>query len=595
MKRLIITGYIIVYGVTLYARDDYFFNFNNQRSKEYIMRSDAASQMTLMQPEYDITVENNGDATAENLFAAAHTKSLTHDSVTGLLTPEGVQSYQQLLTAIDSTQQGDYNAIVRFPGSSKLVNPQASNMLTLEGIPNNLMPIPVFPHISSTESAALIIELYLQGLCRGVFFSDYGTGQGTDVDSINGGSITNNASAILTALGSAYTGPTTESGEVTPDLLFRIDGNQTLIGPYVSQFLFFNIPIEFQLNRTFQPFVNSAQNREFGVSFSDFIAVQNGTTPRPYIPSDFSGTRYISMGRDMATLVHSDGPGEIFFYVANILLNTYPNGKFPFSSALPYYNSSITNEAAFVGMAAADVYCALFGATSGCLKHAWAHKWRGGRVLRPDAFGGLVHNVQISRLNPLNLDQSIFADYQTPAGNVNLLDWVKAHNTIQQTDAVQDPLTPPQAETYLLAQMYPEGSPVHPSYPAGHATYAGACVTILKAFFQNDFLIKNLVTPVQPNPANPTQLIPLPSDEADLLTVGGELNKLAYNIPMGRNFAGIHYRIDGLQGILLGEQVALNYLRDHARYYNEQTFTGFSLTKFDGTHVVVTADGITTI
>ena len=34
--------------------------------------------------------------------------------------------------------------------------------------------------------------------------------------------------------------------------------------------------------------------------------------------------------------------------------------------------------------------------------------------------------------------------------------------------------------TYLLPLAFPEGSPIHPSYGAGHATVAGACVTILK-------------------------------------------------------------------------------------------------------------------
>lgn len=594
MKKLLL-GIVSFAIASVNAHGNYFFNYTFQQTREYLMRSEAALQSTLIHPNYDITTENNGDATVGNSFGTAHTKSFTHDAATGLLTPEGVQSYQQLLKAIISTQQADYNAIVRFPGSTKLNNPQASDMLSLEGIPNSLIPIPVFPHISSPQAAAFIIELYLQALCRGVLFSEYGSGMGTDIDAINGGSITNNAAAVLTALGDAYTGPKNLSGEVTVDLLFKIDGNQTLIGPYVSQFLFFNVPIEFQLNRTFQPYVNGAQNREFGVSFSDFVAIQNGTNPRPYISSDFNGTRYISMGRDLATLVHGDGPGEIYFYVANVLLNTYPNGKFPFSSTLPYYNGSITNEACFVGMAITDLYGALFGVTFECLKHAWAHKWRGGLILRPDAFGGLVQNVQVSGTNPFNLDASTFATYSTPAGEIDLLAWVKSYNTVQETNAVQNPLTPPAAETYLLSQMYPEGSPVHPSYPAGHATYSGACITVLKAFFQNDFLIKNLITPVEPNPADLTQLIPLPAQEANLLTVAGELNKLAYNIPMGRNFAGIHYRADGLQGILLGEQVALNYLRDRARCYNEQTFAGYVLTKFDGTQVQITADGIVTI
>jgi hypothetical protein len=35
------------------------------------------------------------------------------------------------------------------------------------------------------------------------------------------------------------------------------------------------------------------------------------------------------------------------------------------------------------------------------------------------------------------------------------------------------------------------------------------------------------------------------------LTVGNELNKLASNIALGRDAAGVHYRSDGVQGIRL--------------------------------------------
>ena len=41
------------------------------------------------------------------------------------------------------------------------------------------------------------------------------------------------------------------------------------------------------------------------------------------------------------------------------------------------------------------------------------------------------------------------------------------------------------AEANLLLPMaFPEGSPMHPAYGAGHATVAGGCVTMLKAFFE---------------------------------------------------------------------------------------------------------------
>ncbi|AKJ02271.1 hypothetical protein ATI61_108341 [Archangium gephyra] len=49
--------------------------------------------------------------------------------------------------------------------------------------------------------------------------------------------------------------------------------------------------------------------------------------------------------------------------------------------------------------------------------------------------------------------------------------------------------------TYLLAQAFPEGSPVHPAYGSGHSTYEGAGMTMLKAFFKTDLPVQNPVVP----------------------------------------------------------------------------------------------------
>ena len=70
------------------------------------------------------------------------------------------------------------------------------------------------------------------------------------------------------------------------------------------------------------------------------------------------------------------------------------------------------------------------------------------------------------------------------------------------------------------------------------------------------------------------------------LTVGGELNKLAANISLGRNVAGVHYRSDGIEGLKLGEGVALQVLA-HLRTTYPEHFPGFRLTRFDGTAVSV--------
>jgi hypothetical protein len=131
----------------------------------------------------------------------------------------------------------------------------------------------------------------------------------------------------------------------------------------------------------------------------------------------------------------------------------------------------------------------------------------------------------------------------------------------------------------LLPQAYPEGSPLHPAYPSGHAAIAGACVTVLKAFFKESFLIPN---PVQAN-ADGLTLLPVPGPR---FTIGGELNKLAANIGLGRDYAGVHWRSDTTESLKLGEAVAISILQN-VKTTTNRNFAGFSLTKFDGTTVTV--------
>ncbi len=133
--------------------------------------------------------------------------------------------------------------------------------------------------------------------------------------------------------------------------------------------------------------------------------------------------------------------------------------------------------------------------------------------------------------------------------------------------------------TLLLPMAFAEGSPTHPSYPAGHAVIAGACVTVLKAFFKESFAIPNAVVASDDGAT-------LNAYTGAALTIGGELDKLAANIATGRNIAGVHYWSDGVEGLRLGEQVGLAFLADQRTTYPE-SFAGFSLTRFDGSTVTI--------
>ena len=131
---------------------------------------------------------------------------------------------------------------------------------------------------------------------------------------------------------------------------------------------------------------------------------------------------------------------------------------------------------------------------------------------------------------------------------------------------------------YFLSQAFPEGSPTHPAYPTGHGTVAGACITVLKFFFDNNFVIPNPVVPSNDG----LSLLPYTGGDAGQLTVDGELNKLANNVSFGHGIhAGIHWRSDTSSSIQLGEAVAISMLQDRTQTYPEP-FT-VSIRKIDGT------------
>jgi hypothetical protein len=69
---------------------------------------------------------------------------------------------------------------------------------------------------------------------------------------------------------------------------------------------------------------------------------------------------------------------------------------------------------------------------------------------------------------------------------------------------------------------------------------AGACVTVLKAWFKEG----PMPVPILESKGNGKGLKRYKGKDKDKITIHGELNKLASNISMGRNAAGVHYRSD---------------------------------------------------
>jgi len=136
-------------------------------------------------------------------------------------------------------------------------------------------------------------------------------------------------------------------------------------------------------------------------------------------------------------------------------------------------------------------------------------------------------------------------------------------------------------KNYLLPMAFCEGSPMHPAYGAGHATVAGACITILKSFFDSNSIFKpdgsnSDLAYVSIDQGKKLELVPVFDRDGNKahLTVEGELNKLASNISIGRNWAGVHYFTDYYESLLMGEQIAVGILEEQKLMFGEN----FSMT-----------------
>ena len=268
----------------------------------------------------------------------------------------------------------------------------------------------------------------------------------------------------------------------------------------------------------------------------------------------FSGTtrydpvrRYIRNGRDLGEWVHLDLIFQPFLNAALILLGL----RAPVDGNNPYVNSG--SQIGFATFGPPHLL-SLLTAVAGCaLRTVWYQKWYVHRRLRPEEFGARVHN-HLTGAARYPIHPNIFTS-AAPA---------EVHHRFG---------------SYLLPMAYPEGSPTHPAYGSGHAVIGGACATVLKAWFREDWVLPNPVI------ADREGLSLLPW-RGDSLTVGGELNKLAANNSFGRNIGGVHWRSDAVESIRLGETIAIEFLNDMAGCFSE-TFGGFSLTRFDGEEIRV--------
>jgi len=516
--------------------DDHERYKHNRRASECARIRRLAANEELRGTPANLQHPANHDEKRYHQKIGSYSKGLPHnDDGTVVLS-----AYKALLRALETGSQSDFNSIP-LGATRKLTNPQAGLAFDMEGHDAHALVQPPAPSFSSREQAAEISENYWMALLRDVPFAQYQSNP-----------IANAAAADLTLYGQAFKGPKS-SGNVTADTLFRGLTPGDLKGPWLAQF--FYLPCHFGANNLEQRITTVRSVNDGGADYmADFptwLAVQRGFAQ----PQDRLDPipRYMRNGRDIGQWVHVDVLFQGYFQAFLVLAALAA----PVDRGNPYQsNPTQDGFGTFGGPHIATLLCEV---STRALKAVWFQKWYVHRRLRPEAFAARV-------------DRRLFhgADYPVHEEILNSL----------SSSARLGGYMP--AGNALLPMAYPEGSPTHPAYGAGHATVAGACVTILKAWFRESTKLVDLgVTPLQPSDDG-LGLVTYTGADAGELTVGGELNKIASNVAIGRNLAGVHWRSDATESLKLGEQVAIGILRDHRFCYNED-FEGFSLKRFDGT------------
>jgi membrane-associated phospholipid phosphatase len=496
-----------------------------------------AAELAAARPHAEHAGNNDEANYPDQPFIGNCSKGLRHDAFGD---PDPV-AYGTLLRALRSQDPADF-ARIRFgsAASPRLASPHPGMAFEIGGPDAQELTLPPAPRLDSEQTAHEMGELYWMALLRDVPFCAWAAQPP--------GSVLAEAIESLNSELPAYGGPR----PVTARNLFRgiYPGEQT--GPYVSQLLLRgNVdPLQGYISYGTQVIDQRLRPAKAGVDHLTtvpvWLEVQNGADKRGldlFEPE----RRFLHTLRAGATYVHFDQVLNAFYNAAWLLLSE--------PASAPADPKRLSGFGTF---GPAFVFQILGEVLGRALRAAWWQKWGVHRRLRPEELGGRVHHhLTGARTYPIH--PSLLASLRS--GRLSV-DYGRPDRRFT---------------TYLLPQAYPEGAPAHPSYASGHAAAAAACATILKAFFDESAPVEH---PVEAD-SEGIVLRPYTGPDACRMTVGGELNKLAGNIALFRNAAGVHFRSDVTESLPLGEAVAIRLLQEMSLGLPDYD-AFFELTRLDG-------------
>ncbi len=497
-------------------------------------------------------------------------------------------------------------------------NPQAGlahDRLTRHPLAFDMPPAPT---VDSITTAAEMTELYWMAVLRDVSFDAFTGSAGdvripvaaTEIETHFQNAANDSGDAGHLQTGVDVPGAAGTLDPITLQNIFRLGLPGEEVGPYVSQFFVRDVSYGTQTIDQKQRPYTAGQN--YLTTFPSWLNAQNsgnGDDGLAYnranedSPTYYENTtRYISTMRDLARFVNKDALHQAYFNAALLLLS----GGAKWTPGNPYVTGGPLEdrEAGFGTLGGPHILALVSEVATRALKIVWNQKWQVHLRLRPEAYGGLLHvkNIGVDMAGSL-----VTRPYNLPFD-------VTTNQAAQAARAMNVAKNPSGEDSLLLPMAFTSGSPTHPAYGAGHATVAGACVTVLKAFFQTfNIGVNGAVTPLllnsltekafpysAPKPyrafatgvkANGTGKHVLLSGAVPAqLTIEGELNKLATNVSMGRSMGGVHWRTDNTRSLILGEAIAAQMLADITVDLAENpafTFRTFSR-KADGNPKIVT-------
>ncbi|WP_417683827.1 vanadium-dependent haloperoxidase [Roseibium sp.] len=539
-------------------------------------------------------------------------------------------------------------------------SPRAGHVYELQGPDAGAVGMAPAPRVGSSELAAEMAEVYGLALLRDVPFTTICQG-GDEKLCEEGGTSVLSSNDIVDLLNSMpfYSGKDvvsstphtvdssglnkfernrrfarTQDGAnpygapISVETAFRGSTKGALVGPYISQFMlvgadslacsdgnqsgFPGVDARFGYQDGFIPYGSIVIDQrtlthtnclDYLTDWTTWLDAQNG--------ANFKGAdqfeknrRFITTPRDLATYVHFDALYEAYLNACLILLAMGT----PASKGFPEPSPSKRRDA-FATYGGPHILSLVTEVATRCLKAVRRQKFNYHRRARPEALGGRLTLQCLGLGDALGCSKEAFeATFKEIPGD--LFQAIVRHNQEQNAMAGMRniPCDPfeclPEVDqgrfeecNVLLPMAFPEGSPMHPAYGAGHATVAGGCVTMLKAFFEmfedcNSGVERKLLNgdgnPINyvPN-ADGSRLIQNPKSKA-ALTIQGELDKLAANIAIGRNMAGVHYYSDYYDSLRMGERIAIGILLEQAPTYGDTIYCTFK--SFDGDMVTISGE-----